>query len=56
MQLSKNFTLEELTRTSKDSLQAINIEQATNDLSVLQNLTDVAKSYYSLYESSMVFQ
>ena len=43
MQLSENFTLEELTRTSKDSLQAINIEQATDDLSVLQNLADVAK-------------
>ena len=43
MQLSKNFTLEELTRTSKDSLRAINIEQATDDLSVLQNLADVAK-------------
>ena len=42
MQLSKNFTLQELTRTSKESLQAINIEQATNDLVVQQNLTDLA--------------
>ena len=42
MKLSKNFTLQELTRTSRESLQNVNIEQATNDLAVLQNLTDLA--------------
>ena len=42
MKLSKNFTLQELTRTSRENLQNVNIEQATNDLAVLQNLTDLA--------------
>ena len=42
MKLSKNFTLQELTRTSRESLQNVNIEQATNDLTVQQNLTDLA--------------
>ena len=42
MKLSKNFTLQELTRTSRESLQNVNIEQATNDLAVLQNLTNLA--------------
>lgn len=42
IQLSKNFTLEELTRTSKAHLQAINIEAATNNLVVLENLTTLA--------------
>ena len=41
MKLSKNFTLQELTRTSRESLQNVNIEQAANDLAVLQNLTDL---------------
>ena len=42
MELSKNFTLAELTNTSKTDLLAINQEQAKNNSVVLQNLTDLA--------------
>ena len=42
MNLSKNFTLAELTRTSHTNLQNINTEQAQNNLNILQNLTYLA--------------
>ena len=42
MELSKNFTLAELTNTSKTDLLAINQEQAKNNSVILQNLTDLA--------------
>jgi len=43
MQLSKNFSLNELTRTSKTHLLAANREAALNSPIVIQNLTDLAE-------------
>ncbi len=42
MNLSKNFTIEELTKTSKTNLLAVNQEAATNSPAIIQNLTDLA--------------
>ena len=42
MQLSKNFSLDELTRTSKTHLLAINREQAINDKGIVDNLKTLA--------------
>lgn len=42
MKLSKNFTLDELTATSKSGLQALNTEKAVRDPEILDNLTKLA--------------
>ena len=42
MKLSKNFTLDELTATSKSGLQALNTEKAVRDPKILDNLTKLA--------------
>ena len=42
MRLSSNFTLEELTSTSRTNLLAINREQAMNDKGIIDNLKTLA--------------